>query len=265
MDSCLVILHLPGVPLSAIGMVAYGLVVLLSVLQMKKDVPHIVSYADANLISLGITTSMATASAYFIYLLSTNLAGSSCSYCLTSAILSFGLFLVTQKEYGLENIQRSLGLQIAIAGVVISALSGSYMNIPQTSRSSEITLEPYEIEITNQSTPWAISLAKRLHSVGAKMYGAFWCSHCLEQKQMFGREAMQIIDYVECFPEGAGKGKTIAKMCSDAAIEGFPTWIINNKVLSGEQELSNLAEASGFPLNNSELAKDLSINGDAAK
>ncbi|ONK55977.1 uncharacterized protein A4U43_C10F2880 [Asparagus officinalis] len=113
---------------------------------------------------------------------------------------------------------------------------------------NEITFEPYETEITTQSTPWAISLAKHLQSIGAKMYGAFWCSHCLEQKQMFGREAVKILDYVECFPEGAGKGRKMAKMCSDAAVEGFPTWIIKDKVLSGEQELSDLAEASGFSL-----------------
>lgn len=51
-------------------------------------------------------------------------------------------------------------------------------------RSSDITLELYETEITNQSTPLSLSLAKHLHSIGAKMYGAFWCSHCNEQKQV---------------------------------------------------------------------------------
>ena len=34
------------------------------------------------------------------------------------------------------------------------------------------------------------------------MYGAFWCSHCYEQKQKFGLDAMQAFPYVECFPEG---------------------------------------------------------------
>jgi hypothetical protein len=34
------------------------------------------------------------------------------------------------------------------------------------------------------------------------MYGAFWCSHCYDQKMDFGREAMAEFPYVECFPQG---------------------------------------------------------------
>ena len=49
---------------------------------------------------------------------------------------------------------------------------------------NDLTLEPYETEITSQSSPMALSLAKHLRSIGAKMYGAFWCSHCNEQKQV---------------------------------------------------------------------------------
>ena len=37
---------------------------------------------------------------------------------------------------------------------------------------------------------------------GARMYGAFWCSHCQEQKLAFGREAQPDLPYIECFPEG---------------------------------------------------------------
>lgn len=48
----------------------------------------------------------------------------------------------------------------------------------------DFVLEPYETEITTESSPFAIALAKHLHSIGAKMYGAFWCSHCNEQKQV---------------------------------------------------------------------------------
>jgi hypothetical protein len=48
----------------------------------------------------------------------------------------------------------------------------------------QFTLERYETEITKESTPFAIALAKHLQSIGAKMYGAFWCSHCNEQKEV---------------------------------------------------------------------------------
>ncbi|GAY53847.1 hypothetical protein CUMW_152140 [Citrus unshiu] len=69
----------------------------------------------------------------------------------------------------------------------------------------------------------------------------------LTSMQMFGSEAVKQLNYVECFPDGYRKGTKIAKACSDAKIEGFPTWVINGQVLSGEQDLSDLAKASGFP------------------
>jgi len=49
--------------------------------------------------------------------------------------------------------------------------------------------------------------------------------------QMFGREATKILDYVECFPNGAGKGKKMTAECAAAGLEGFPTWFINGKVV----------------------------------
>ncbi|KAH7546240.1 hypothetical protein FEM48_Zijuj01G0179400 [Ziziphus jujuba var. spinosa] len=110
---------------------------------------------------------------------------------------------------------------------------------------AEIELPYFTTEITSPSSPFALSLAKHLQSIGAKMYGAFWYSHYLEQKQTFGSEATKLLNYVECFPDGYKKGTKILKACADAGIEGFPTWVINEQVLSGEQELSDLAQASG--------------------
>ncbi|CAK9172600.1 unnamed protein product [Ilex paraguariensis] len=66
------------------------------------------------------------------------------------------------------------------------------------------------------------------------------------EKQMFGREAAKVLDYVECFPDGYRKGVKIAEACANVAIEGFPTWVINGQVLSGEKELPELATLSGF-------------------
>ena len=55
----------------------------------------------------------------------------------------------------------------------------SFVNSP-----SEIDLPYFSTEITTPSSPFAIALAKHLSAIGAKMYGAFWCSHCVEQKQV---------------------------------------------------------------------------------
>ncbi|KAK3150388.1 hypothetical protein QOZ80_3AG0232550 [Eleusine coracana subsp. coracana] len=236
-----------GVPLPLIGLVAYGLVTALSLKENGKSLLPGIDDLDIRLTLLLIATSMATASAYFLYVLSTKFVGVSCSYCLLSAFLSFTLLFIRVKDIGFERIQKFAGLQLAAAAIIALALTNSYSSATtQLKGADDFVLEPYETEITTESSPFAISLAKHLHSIGAKMYGAFWCSHCNEQKQMFGREATEILDYVECFPNGAGKGKKMASECAAAGLEGFPTWFINGKVLSGDQELEVLAEASGF-------------------
>lgn len=88
----------PGVPLPLFGMVAYGLVATLGVqLLTAKKLPFGIGESNARLVLLGTTTSMAAASACFLYILSTKFSGASCSYCLLSALLSFTLFFITLK------------------------------------------------------------------------------------------------------------------------------------------------------------------------
>ena len=70
--------------------------------------------------------------------------------------------------------------------------------------------------MTTKSSLQAKSLAQRLHNAGAQMYGAFWCSHCFDQKQQFGKAAMADFPYVECFPEGW-------KRVSSSTLVPFPT------------------------------------------
>ncbi|KAF4373815.1 hypothetical protein F8388_007721 [Cannabis sativa] len=246
------------VPLPVIGMVAYGLVTVLGLQFTQKSLPFGLNQTDARLVLLSTTTSMAAASGYFLYLLSTKFSGSSCSYCLLSALLSFSLFFITLKDFGLPEIKKELGLQLFVAGLVIVTLNSSYSNSRSGPSSMDnINLPYFPTEITSESTPFAISLAKHLNSIGAKMYGAFWCSHCLEQKEMFGREAAKHLNYVECFPNGFKKGTLMEKSCAEVGIEGFPTWVINGKVLSGELEFSELAEASGFPLDKATQSPNL--------
>ncbi|KAJ6774703.1 hypothetical protein OIU79_017987 [Salix purpurea] len=241
-----------GVPLPLIGMISYGLVAALGLQLSGKKLPFGIDESNGRLLLLGCTTSMAAASGYFLYMLSTKFSGTSCSYCLLSAFLSFSLFFITLKDFGLEEIQKFLGLQLCIASLVIFSLNTSYATLrPASSSLANINLEYFTTEITTPSSPFAISLARHLQSIGAKMYGAFWCSHCQEQKQIFGKEAAELLNYVECFPDGFRKGSKMIKACADAKLEGFPTWVINGQVLSGDQELSELAKVSEFKIEES--------------
>ncbi|KAI3794298.1 hypothetical protein L1987_36927 [Smallanthus sonchifolius] len=115
-----------GIPLPLIGMVAYGAAAFLALKLAAKDVPFGINESNGGLILLGATTSMATASAYFLYILSTQFPGASCSYCLVSALLSFSLFFTTAKTLGWQKIQEEAGLQLCVAGLVFATLSNSY-------------------------------------------------------------------------------------------------------------------------------------------
>src|SRR5579864_6221649 len=64
------------------------------------------------------------------------------------------------------------------------------------------------------------SFAKCLASKQAKMYGLYWCPHCIEQKQMFGA-AFHYVPYVECAIKGSREEAT---ECKVAGVKLFPSW-----------------------------------------
>ncbi|XP_056685223.1 thiol-disulfide oxidoreductase LTO1-like isoform X2 [Spinacia oleracea] len=246
-DSMILLLHLPGVPLPLIGMTAYGVILLLGLKLGGWNMPLKINQSDGRLLLLPVSASMAVASAYFLYILATRLEGASCSYCLASATLSFSLFFIILKDFGLQELQKVVTLPLCTAAIVLGILSTSYSALPPIlPRSEAMGFNLLYNGDYFSIKPFCNFSAKILKSTGAKMYGAFWCSHCQEQKEMFGREAMQLLDYVECFPDGVKKGIKMVSACSDVGIEGFPTWLINGEVISGEKTLEELAEISGF-------------------
>ncbi|NQU78848.1 hypothetical protein HQ545_03705 [Candidatus Woesearchaeota archaeon] len=81
--------------------------------------------------------------------------------------------------------------------------------------------------------------AKCISEKGAVMYGAYWCSHCKAQKEEFG-DAFEHVNYVECTEN--------PDACTNAGIDGFPTWIINNEKYPGKQQFSKLSSLTGCSL-----------------
>jgi len=81
------------------------------------------------------------------------------------------------------------------------------------------------------------SFAKCIKDSGAEFYGAFWCSHCNEQKKDFG-SSQKYLPYVEC----ANPDNTQTQICIDKKIEGYPTWIFKDgSTLGGRLPLETLA------------------------
>ena len=57
--------------------------------------------------------------------------------------------------------------------------------LPVTNKEGGTVYIPAKIK--RSSTDQAIALANRLKSRGSLMYGAYWCSHCQNQKELFGK------------------------------------------------------------------------------
>lgn len=60
-------------------------------------------------------------------------------------------------------------------------------------------------------------LAECLTSKGVTMYGTNRCSHCQNQKELFGYDAFTKINFVDCDKE--------KNTCALAGVQGYPTWV----------------------------------------
>jgi hypothetical protein len=89
------------------------------------------------------------------------------------------------------------------------------------------------------------AFAQCLSAKGAKMYGAFWCPHCAEQKELFG-SSFKYVDYIECGIKGS---RNLAQVCTDANVKRFPTWIFaDGSRVDGEHQLDFLGQQTGCAL-----------------
>ena len=85
--------------------------------------------------------------------------------------------------------------------------------------------------------------AECLTDKGAVMYGSDLCSHCQDQKKMFG-DSFEYINFVNCdFHEDE---------CLEALAYKFPTWKLNDEFMGdlGVKTFDELSEATGCELPN---------------
>jgi glutaredoxin len=122
---------------------------------------------------------------------------------------------------------------------------------PTTSAMPEVALdgkarskEEKRLVLDNTSTPQAVTLALALKKANAKVYTAYWCPHCHDQGELFGKEAFAIVAPVECAKDGKNSQVELCRATAQKVGEdfGFPTWEINGKFYPGIQPLDRLAE-----------------------
>ncbi len=168
-----------------------------------------------------------------------------CIFCILSAILSFSIFIITIIGAGFESRETMFYRGLIITFVVL--LSGliwanqvdparANLNIDYSDKTSPV--------IQNKSTYEKIKFAKYLNENGIVMYSAYWCPHCHDQKELFGKEAVNELNIIECAKDGKNNQ---FELCQTKEIEGFPSWEINNQIYSGTRKLSELSELTNYP------------------
>ncbi|MBI4919128.1 hypothetical protein HY837_04300 [archaeon] len=86
------------------------------------------------------------------------------------------------------------------------------------------------------------AFAQCLEEKGAIFYGAYWCPHCKDQKELFGRSVSKL-PYIECAMPGT---KELVEACQKANIEAFPTWTFSDGTKEeGVFPLTYLAQKTG--------------------
>ena len=100
-----------------------------------------------------------------------------------------------------------------------------------------------ELIVSSESTKESIELAKYLNDKGVVKYTAYWCPNCLNQSELFGKQAYSQLNVVECARDGINSQ---TQLCIDKKIKGFPTWEINGKLILGVLSLEELSKLTGY-------------------
>jgi uncharacterized membrane protein/glutaredoxin len=229
-----------GQPLSLYGFLAYGAILLLALLPL--------------VLRGELRSRLAPLSSWGLLLLSTGMAVFSlvlmgvmvlkiqafCFFCVLSASLSLTLFVLSLIGGDWPD-RGQLVFRVVLLALVVG-LSGLGW-AAAVDRPVAETGPGIPMPVTTTSSPEATALAEHLTAKGIVMYSAWWCPHCHEQKQLFGKEATARLTVIECAPDGRNSQK---ELCDTKAIEGFPSWEINGKLDSGVKPLQRLKELSGF-------------------
>lgn len=251
------------VPLTVFGFAAYSLVAILSAIPMLSSGGSEENDGNENnrIAILGITTAMATFSSFLLSLLF-NILHQSCPFCLLSATLSISMGIFAWTSGALPINRRQDGVKLGLGSFLTTTVASLALFLSvdevamQTYAHNEIMQangltsnvvaradEPKKDipppPVTATSSERSLKIGEDLKSLDAKMFGAYWCSHCYEQKQRLGKEAYANVQYFECSKEGLNSK---LDMCKEKKVPGYPTWEINGKLFPGDMYLDELED-----------------------
>ncbi len=234
-------------PLSLFGILAYVSMAVFALVPLafsnspQKDLRKNLEEWTWLLLLMG-AISMVIFSGYLMWLLFFKISAGLCIYCLASATFAVLMLLLTLFGREWPDVGQAIFTGIVVAMLAIVGTLMLYSSIESGIQAQKNpNKDPYAI--TTTSGPAEIALAKHLKSIDAKMYGAFWCSHCQEQKALFGKEAFNNVNYIECDPKGP---KAQPQACVDAKIQSYPTWNVKGTVTTGTKPLTELGKISAY-------------------
>ena len=114
--------------------------------------------------------------------------------------------------------------------------------LPKAVNSSHLNNQK-ELMVNSESTKETIMFAKYLKDNGVVKYSAYWCPNCLNQGELFGKQAYRELNVVECARDGKNSQ---TQLCIKKRIQGFPSWEINGKIIIGVHTLEELSELTGY-------------------
>ncbi len=99
--------------------------------------------------------------------------------------------------------------------------------------------------LNNRTSGQYDNFAKCISNEEVKIYGAYWCPHCINQKKMFGA-SWKYINYTECsLPNREGQ----TSICKEAGIKAYPTWEFQGgERVEGELSLKELSQYTNCPV-----------------
>ncbi|MGB3135860.1 MAG: vitamin K epoxide reductase family protein [Nodosilinea sp.] len=237
-----------GLPLTLFGCLAYGTMLVMALApllvnaEQNKPLRQKLEAWTWPLMFM-LAAAMVVFSGYLMTVLANELQ-TFCPYCVGSALFALSIFIIVL--FG--NRWDDPG-QLAFIGIIVAALTlvgtlAIYAPINAADSPGDSVAGEVGPPITTASGPAEVALANHLRDSGATMYGAWWCPHCHDQKQLFGAEASTVFEEVECAEDGQNSQADLCR--SKPEITGFPTWEISGEFYSGTQSLARLAELSGY-------------------
>lgn len=211
-----------GIPIAAYGAAVYAGLVLVAA--------AVASRRLHGLLALGLS-GVGLAVSLYLTAVSVFELGATCLWCLTSLALvatCFGVAVVRRPDPA-SGDRAFLAGSAAAAAVVVAGLHLHYQGVFSPTAGPE--------------DPRLRALAVHLSESGARFYGASWCPHCNQQKELFGASADRL-PYVECSP--GGRGTPQAPACRDAGIRAYPTWTLDGERHRGLLSPVELARRTDF-------------------